>query len=198
MITISILFCITSCAQKGDPQKVYSDISKAFCGCVNKDTLRSSIQIADSCLKASLNQYYSSIQQEGLDSSSSNPSFYKELTKNIKINCPEYKDRLAREVRQAWELENKNIQEEQKTTYSGSFVSQYKLPNGEYEIIVKSRIGHLSRTFISSKPVIENEAKIQGVEISIKFEPNTSSLKAKYQFRVTNITVVRAIEVGNQ
>jgi len=196
LITSLILITsLASCAQKNNPAETYLDIAKTFCDCVNKDTLASATGLGDSCLKVSLQNNYKKIQQNGLDTSSSNPLFYKEVANEIQKNCPTYRQRVEKEVKELQDLKLKEYQGFQKTNFMGVFISQKKLSNGEYEIIIKSNAD--SMIFISKDSLNESEATKDGVQVSIAFEPNTTSLQTKYKFRAKSISILGMIKVGD-
>jgi 16S rRNA C1402 (ribose-2'-O) methylase RsmI len=198
LVLLFLLSSIISYAQKTNNSDVYENISRTFCNCVNKDTLANSIEKGDSCLKLSLKKNYTMIKQEGIDTAYSNPSFYKELSKKIMASCPEYRERVAREIQKKQESEYRQYQEELKTTYSGVFVSQTKLSNGEYELVIKSNKNNSTRTFISKTSINEKEAAKPKAEVSVKFKSNTSSLRAKYQFRAESVSIIGIVEVRAQ
>jgi hypothetical protein len=182
--------------QRKDTVTIYKNISLETCNCTSL-TMRDNKPSTsiDSCYKAVLSKYNDSLKELGFDPSTQvgQVKLSNEVIGKLYVNCPDIVKLIQKEH---------EVEEATKLLFKGSFVSQKKLPTGEYVVVMKDSKTRQLKTFLSTFPFNENSVKdyLPGYELTIEYEirHNKKTNKDEYYFKESGTTSgVGAVQVGN-
>lgn len=186
-----------SIAISNEASAIYKNIFDELCDCTsyilknNKPT-----SYLDICNNTTISKHRERLKALGLDPATPEGStrLKNEVYEKLYQNCP---DLLV--------LTERKIQEEEggKLLFRGELVSQKKLPNGLYEIVLKDNKDAKLKTFFAKTPLDEVHIRKfkPGYELTLEYEvvKNSKTNKDEYFLKEGGTSMsVGAVEVSNQ